>query len=40
MTMRLYEYIQAQCATRTFTSVAREVGLSEKTIRNVFNEAV
>ena len=36
MTMRLADYIGQQSARRTFSEVAREVGVKENTIRNVF----
>ena len=37
MTGRLSEYIRDQALERTFTSLAVELGVDEKTIRNVFN---
>ncbi len=40
-TKRLVEYVAKQSATRTFTSLAAEIGVDEKTIRNIvtdFNE--
>ena len=40
MTTRLIEYIQTQSLRRTFVSIAAEVGLDEKTIRNIFHDYV
>ncbi len=37
-TRRLVAYVQQECLYRAFTSVAEEVGLHEKTIRNIFKE--
>lgn len=37
---RLLKYIQQESLKRTFTSVAEDVGLTEKTIRNIFKEHV
>jgi transposase len=37
MTMRLAAFIEEQSILRTFTSIADEVGVSEKTVRNLFN---
>lgn len=39
-TVRLVEYIQKQSLNRTFTSIAVEVGMDEKTIRNIFRDYV
>jgi transposase len=39
-TKRLITYIQKQAIKRTFSSVAEEVGLSEKTIRNIFYDYI
>lgn len=38
MTHRLVQYIQRESQRRTFTGIAREVGVTEKTIRNIFND--
>jgi len=38
MTTRLIEYIEKQSLKRTFTSLSDEIGLDEKTIRNVFKD--
>lgn len=42
MTARLVEYIQRKSVStrRTFVSIAEEVGLDPRSIRNVFNEYV
>lgn len=40
MTQRLYEYIQQQSLVKTFTSLAREVGVDEKLVRVIFGEHV
>lgn len=40
MTERLYTYICRQSVVRTFSSIANDVGLSEGTIRRVFNDYV
>lgn len=40
MTCRLVRYIEQQSLTKTFVSVADEVGVTEGTIRNVFREHV
>lgn len=40
MTRRLVEYVQRRSLERTFTEVAGDVGVNEKTIRNIFNEYV
>jgi transposase len=40
MTRRLLEYIQRRSLERTFTEVAADVGVNEKTVRNIFNEFV
>ena len=40
MTRRLVEYIQQRSLVRTFTEVADDVGVNEKTVRNVFREYV
>jgi predicted transcriptional regulator len=37
MTNRLIQYIERESLRRTFTSVAEDVGVDEKTIRNIFN---
>lgn len=39
-TVRLIDYIQTQSLSRTFTSIAVEVGMDEKTIRNIFRDYV
>jgi len=39
-TTRLIRYIQQQSPERTFASLAQDVGVDEKTIRNVFREHV
>ena len=38
MTTRLIRYIQTEAASRTFTEVAKEVGIPEATIRAIFKE--
>jgi transposase len=40
MTTRLIRYIQEQSLRRTFVSIAAEVSLDEKTIRNIFHDYV
>lgn len=40
MTKRLVSYIEREVFKRTFTAMAAEIGVDEKTIRNVFNEYV
>ena len=40
MTRRLVDYIQQRSLVRTFTEVADDVGVNEKTVRNVFREYV
>jgi transposase len=40
MTSRLKEYIQKRSMSDTFTVVARETGLDEKTIRHVFDDYI
>lgn len=40
MTRRLLEYIQQRSLVRTFTDVADDVGVNEKTVRNIFREYV
>lgn len=40
VTKRLLTYIQQESLRRTFTSIAEDVGLTEKTIRNIFREHV
>jgi transposase len=40
MTKRLIEYIRYRSLIRTFTEVADDVGVDEKTIRNIFREYV
>lgn len=37
LTKRLVAYIEEQSVIRTFTNVADEVGVNEKTVRNIFN---
>lgn len=39
-TKRLIEYIEKQSLKRTFVSVADDVGLDEKTVRNIFTDYV
>jgi len=38
MTRRLIEYIKKRSLERTFTEVAADVGVDEKTVRNIFTE--
>ncbi|HYD92482.1 MAG TPA: helix-turn-helix domain-containing protein, partial [Flavobacterium sp.] len=38
VTKRLTEYIEKESLKRTFTSIADDVGVDEKTIRNIFRE--
>lgn len=38
MTHRLIEYIARECQQRPFTRVADDVGVDEKTIRNIFSD--
>jgi len=40
MTRRLVQYIRERSLVRTFTEVADDVGVDEKTVRNVFREYV
>jgi len=40
MTCRLVKYIGAHSLRRTFSSLAVEIGLDEKTVRNVFQDHV
>lgn len=40
ITKRLLRYIQIQALTDTFASLAREIGLSEKTIRLIFKDYI
>lgn len=40
MTKRLTQYIARQSLTRTFTDIAKEIGIDEKTVRNIFREYV
>lgn len=39
-TKRLVAYIERQSLSRTFTSIAEEVGMDEKSIRNIFRDYV
>ncbi|MCG7211734.1 helix-turn-helix domain-containing protein [Paenibacillus mucilaginosus] len=39
-TNRLLSYIEKQSIKRTFTSVSEDVGLNEKTIRNIFRDYI
>lgn len=39
-TVRFVEYVQEHSLRRTFTSIADELGISEGTVRNIFNEYV
>lgn len=39
-TKRLLSYIEKQSLTRTFVSLSEEVGLHEKTIRNIFRDYI
>jgi transposase-like protein len=38
MTKRLIEYIEKQSLKRTFVSISEDIGLDEKTIRNIFRD--
>jgi len=40
MTSRLVRHIEAASLLRTFASIAEEVGVDEKTVRNIFNANV
>lgn len=40
VTRRLLTYIQEQSLRRTFVSISHEVGLDEKTVRNIFSDHV
>jgi transposase len=40
MTKRVVTYIQEQSLSRTFASLAEEIGVDEKTVRNIFREHV
>src|SRR5699024_6171443 len=40
VTNRLINWIQEASLEKTFTSVAEEIGVDEKTIRNIFNDYV
>jgi len=39
-TVRLVDYISQQSMERTYASIAKDVGVDEKTVRNIFNEYV
>lgn len=39
-TIRLIEYIEKQSLSRTFVGLAEEIGLDEKTIRNIFRDYI
>lgn len=39
MTKRCVEYIEQQGAVRTYADIARTIGIDEKTVRNICNEA-
>lgn len=39
-TCRLIEYIEKRCLSDTFMAVAREVGVDNKTVRNIFDDYV
>ncbi|WP_072729632.1 ISL3 family transposase [Paenibacillus sp. NAIST15-1] len=39
-TKRLLSYIEKQCLKRTFVSISEDVGLNEKTIRNIFRDYI
>jgi transposase len=38
VTVRLVEWVVQHVPTRTFTSIATELGMHEKTVRNIFND--
>lgn len=38
MTNRLIQYIEYESMCRTFSSVAEDIGVDEKTVRNIFND--
>ena len=38
MTNRLIQYIERESLRRTFSGVAEDVGVDEKTVRNIFND--
>jgi transposase len=40
MTTRLVRYVQEQSLKRTFTSAAEDIGVDEKTVRNIFRDHV
>lgn len=40
MTRRLVEYIEQEGIERSFTSIAKEVGINEKTVRNIFTDYI
>jgi transposase len=40
MTSRLLAYIQTQSLVKKFTEVSHDVGVNEKTVRNIFNDFV
>lgn len=40
MTARLVKFIQEESLKRTFTSIADDVGIDERTVRNVFKEYI
>ncbi|MDQ0232439.1 helix-turn-helix domain-containing protein [Metabacillus malikii] len=40
VTNRLINWIQEASLEKTFTSVAEEIGVDEKTVRNIFNDYV
>jgi transposase len=40
MTLRLVSYVRSQSVARTFTSLAADVGVDEKTVRNIFRSFI
>jgi len=40
MTERLVAYIEARCMQQTFANLSREVGVDDKTVRNIFDDYV
>ncbi|PCS21366.1 transposase family protein [Candidatus Enterovibrio escicola] len=38
MTKQLIEYIERESQKRTFLSIADDIGVDEKTIRNIFQD--
>ena len=39
-TARLVRYVQSQCFTKTFVTIAKEVAVDEKTVRHIFDDYI